>query len=54
MWLSSIVENTQPRWPTMPVWPQSWMVLRRTMCEPTCSRSQPMWRAANTDSSWYW
>ena len=24
------------------------------MCEPTCSRSQPIWRAANTDSIWYW
>ena len=54
MRLSSMRENAQPRWPTTPAWPQSWMWLRRTTCDPIRSLSQPMWRAANTDSSWYW
>jgi hypothetical protein len=54
MWLSSMVENTAPRCPTMPFWPQSKIVLRRTTCEPMCSRSHPICRAENTDSSWYW
>src|SRR3954452_11734650 len=30
------------------------MVLRRITCDPMCSESHPIWRAANTDSSWYW
>src|SRR5450759_4475805 len=36
------VEKTQPRWPTMPFWPQSKIVLRRMTCEPTCPLSHPI------------
>ena len=38
----------------MPFWPQSWIVLPRMTCEPTCSLSHPILRAEKTDSIWYW
>ena len=31
MWLSAMVENAAPRWPTMPACSQSRIVLRRTV-----------------------
>ena len=54
MSLSSMRENTHPRCPTIPFWPQSRITLRRTTWEPTCSRLHPVFSAEKTDSSWYW
>ena len=41
MWLSSIIENTPPKWPTIPVCPQSWMLHRRMIWLPIFSFVHP-------------